>query len=382
MFRYLYYLLSLLLYIIFLPILLYKKTKQKYKNAIPARFFLKNNNFFKSESIWFHSCSMGETIALKPIIEHFDEVNLSVITNTGYEKAKEFSSNVKYLPYELFLPFWIKKQKALVVMEAELWYMLFLYAKINDTPTYLINARISDKSYKAYKKYSWFYKRIFKNIDKIFAQSNIDKIRLEELGASNIEVVGNIKLNNLPEITNKFQKQKEIIITAASTHQSEEKLIIEAWNKTIGKLIIVPRHPERFDEVFALIKVKFENTNTSYHRYTKQNDFSSDVVLIDCMGELNSIYEISDLVILGGSFIKSAGGHNPIEPAFFNTKLISGKTIFNQKSLYECVDNHYLINNDELKEYLEKIDELKNTSLGQKGDIQAIIEELKNINKR
>jgi 3-deoxy-D-manno-octulosonic-acid transferase len=322
---------------------------------------------------------MGETIALKPIIDRFDDVNLSVITNTGYEKAQEYSKNVRYLPYELFLPFWINKQKALVVMEAELWYLLFLYAKLNDTPTYLINARISDKSYKSYKKYSWFYKKIFKNIDKIFAQSIEDKQRLEQLGATNIEVIGNIKLNNLPTIKHKYKKPNSVIITAGSTHDSEEKLILESWDKSQGKLIIVPRHPERFDEVYALIQIQYQNTNVSYHRFSQQNNFESDIILIDIMGELNDIYEISDVVILGGSFIPNAGGHNPIEPAFFNTKLISGKTIFNQKSLFDSVKNHYLIDNNQLKEYLSNIKNLKNTSLGKKGDIDIIIDQLKQI---
>jgi 3-deoxy-D-manno-octulosonic-acid transferase len=383
MFKYLYFILSLLIYIFFLPILIYKKYKEKYIHSIPSRFFLKNNtNTFEKNNIWFHACSMGETIAIKPLIDVFDDVNISVITNTGYQTAKQYSQNVKYLPYELFLPFWIKKQKALVVMEAELWYFLFLYAKINNTPTYLINARISDKSYKAYKKYSWFYKKIFNNIDKIFAQSELDKERLEQLGATNIQVIGNIKLNNLPKVTKKYKKPNQTIITAASTHKSEEELIIKAWNKNNGKLIIVPRHPDRFEEVYLLIEKLYANTNTSYHKFSIQNNFNSDIILIDLMGELNCIYEISDLVILGGSFIKTAGGHNPIEPAFFKTKLISGKTIFNQKSLFDCVNNYYLINHDEIKTYINDIQNLDNSSIGKKGDIQQIITELKTLNKK
>jgi len=370
-------LLSLIIYILALPFLFLKSRQTKYQEAIPARFFLKNNKFFSQEKLWFHACSMGEVQALKSIIDELeDEVNISVITNTGKQKALSMTNNVRYLPYELFLPFWIKKQKALVVMEAELWYFMFLFARINKIPTYLINARISDKSYASYKKYTWFYKYIFSNIDKIFAQSIEDKKRLEELGASNIEVIGNIKLTNLPKVNKNIKKLDEVVITAGSTHESEEKLVLESWNKDLGKLIIVPRHPERFDEVYLLIENMFKNTNTSYHRYTNDDSLNSDIVLIDVMGELNNIYAISDVVILGGGFIKSAGGHNPIEPAFFNTKLISGKTIFNQKSLFECVNNYYLIEENELKSYLVKIDELKQTSLGQKGDISPILKEL------
>jgi len=257
--------------------------------------------------------------------------------------------------------------------------MMFLYAKINDTPTYLINARISDKSYNSYKKYAWFYKKIFANIDKVFAQSNIDKQRLEELGAKNIQVIGNIKLVNLPKITNKYEKQDDVVITAGSTHESEEELILNAWKKEYGKLVIVPRHPERFDSVYELIKQKYENTDISFHRFSNQDNFHSNIVLVDVMGELNNIYEISDLVILGGSFIKSAGGHNPIEPAFYNTKLISGKTIFNQKSLFECINEYKLINEDEIEYYMKNINELKNSSLGVKGDINPILKELEKL---
>lgn len=383
MFKYFYYLIALILYILAIPYLLFKIRTPKYSKAIPAKFFLQNNQKFDKNKIWFHACSMGETQALKPILENFskDELNISVITNTGFEKALSFTNNVRYLPFEIFLPFWITKQKILFVMEAELWYMLFLVASRKGAKTVLINARINDKSYKTYKKYRFFYKQLFKNVDKIFAQTEIDKKRLEELGAKNIEVIGNIKLANLPKISKELKKPDGVVITAGSTHKGEEKLILNAWNKTQGKLIIVPRHPERFDEVFDLIETHYENTQTTYHRYSNQNDFQSDIVLVDMMGELNNIYNISDVVILGGGFIKTAGGHNPIEPAFFNTVVISGKTIFNQKSLFECVNDYYLIKNNELQDYLNNIPSLKKASLGQAGNVEPILDEIKIIRK-
>ncbi len=379
MFKFIYFILALFIYILSIPYLLFKSRTKKYKDAIPAKFFLKNNPKLPPNKIWFHSCSMGETKALKPIFDKFekDDINLSVITNTGYEQGLEMGINVRYLPFEIFLPFWITKQKVLVVMEAELWYMLFLTAFSNGTKTILINARINDKSYKNYKKYSFFYKQIFKYINKIFAQSEIDKQRLEELGATNIEVVGNIKLASLPKITKELIKPDGIIITAGSTHEAEEEIILNAWDKLQGKLIIVPRHPERFDKVYDLIEKLYKNTDIAYHRYSKQEDFSSNIILIDVMGELNNIYAISDLVILGGGFIKTAGGHNPIEPAYFKTKLISGDIIFNQKALFDCVDNYYLIKENELKEYLNNIENLKVTSLATKGDINPIVEYIK-----
>lgn len=380
MFKYFYYLLALVIYILAIPYLLFKSRSDKYKEAIPAKFFLKNNPSFPEDKIWFHACSQGETTALKPILEKFDkeDINLSVITNTGFAKAKTYTENVRYLPFEIFLPFWITKQKVLLVMEAELWYMLFLVARTRGAKTVLINARINDKSYATYKKYSFLYKQIFKQIDKVFAQSAIDEQRLKELGASDIEVIGNLKLANLPKITKNLEKPKGIVITAGSTHSKEEALILDAWDVSMGKLIIVPRHPERFDEVYTLIETYYKNNNITYHRYSKQANFNSDIVLVDMMGELNNIYAISDVVILGGGFIETAGGHNPIEPAFFGVKLISGKTIFNQKALFECVENYKLIENDELTEVLKNLDQLQPAKIGIQGNIEPIIKYIQN----
>jgi 3-deoxy-D-manno-octulosonic-acid transferase len=377
MFTFLYYLLALILHILAIPFLLYKARNKKYKDAIPAKFFLKNNPNFKDENIWFHTCSMGETRAIKPILDEFDEVNLSVITNTGYEEALKYSQNVRYLPFETLIPFWITKQKMLVVMEAELWYLMFLFAKTKGTKTVLINARISDKSYESYKKVSFLYKRIFQNIDKVFAQNEIDKKRLEELGASNVEVIGNIKLANLPKVTFEYKKPNCQVVTAGSTHESEEEIIFHAWDKSMGKLIIVPRHPERFDVVSDLLDNFVTQKGLTYHRWSEVQDFSSDIILVDVMGELNNIYNISDVVILGGGFIKTAGGHNPIEPAYFGCKLISGDIIFNQKSLFECVENGYLIQENELSEYLKNIENLKPARLGKSGNIEPIIQYIK-----
>lgn len=379
LFYFIYYVLAVIVYIIAIPILLLKLRNKKYQIAIPAKFFLRKNPKFENENkIWFHTCSMGETKAIRPLIDEFKDCNLSVITNTGYDEAISTNRSTRYLPYEIFLPFWINRQKALVVMEAELWYILFLFAKRKGAKTYLINARISDKSYNSYKRMSWFYKYIFKNIDKIYAQSEIDKKRLEELGGKSIEVIGNIKLAQLPKITKEYKKPNSTLITAGSSHEKEEELILKAYKKEHGKLVIVPRHPERFDKVYELIKSHCKINDLSHHRFSQKESFDSDIILIDKMGELNNIYAISDVVILCGAFEK-IGGHNPVEPAYFGCKLISGKHIFNQKSLFDCINNYYIIQNDELEKYLDDIKKLKKPVLAKAGSIKPILKELKNV---
>jgi len=370
-----------LIYIILLPLLIFKLKNLKYKVAIPSKFFLKNNPSFKKKGVWFHACSMGEVKAIKPLVEQLkdkEDINISVITNTGFNEAKTLSENVRYLPFEIFLPFWITKQKALFVMEAELWYMLFLLAKSKGAKIFLINGRISNKSYKSYKKFSFFYKRIFKNVHKVFAQTKVDKERLLELGAKNIEVIGNIKLAQLPKVTKEYKKCDDILITAASTHKYEEQLILNSFKRKFGKLAIAPRHPERFEKVHNLIKNYINKENLTYHRFSQKEDFSSDIILIDKIGQLNNIYSISDAVILGGAF-ENIGGHNPIEPAYFGCKLISGKKIFNQYSLFECIKNYKLIENDELGEVLENIKKLEKSTLIAKLNLESIMEELNHI---
>jgi 3-deoxy-D-manno-octulosonic-acid transferase len=382
LFTILYYILASILYIFSTPLLILLCFKSKYRQSIPSRYFLKNNSPFKQDSIWFHTCSMGETKAIKPIIDEFKNeninINISVVTNTGFNEALKYSSNVKFLPYEIFLPFWIKKQKILIVLEAELWYMLFLYAKIKKTKTILINARISDNSYSSYKKFSWFYKYIFNKIDKIYSQSIEDKKRLESIGAKNIEVIGNIKLTQLPKINKILEKTDDFFITAASTHKKEEKLILESYDKKYGKLIIVPRHKERFNSVDSIIKNFIKNKNISYHRYSKQNNFKSNIVLFDTIGELSNLFAISDAVILGGAFEK-IGGHNPIEPAFFNCRIISGEYYFNQKSLFDCVINYKIVKKEDLRNIMKNIKDIEKSKLTKIGNIDKIVSEIKKV---
>ena len=181
-----------MLYLIALPLLIYLSFKSKYKDSIPARFFLfKNPKFSLADGIWFHVCSLGEARALKPIVNRLKDkdIKITTITHTGFAEAKKYGVEVRYLPYEMFLPFWIKKQKAVVILEAEFWYMLVLIAKLNGSKVIFLNARISDKSVDKYLKMSWFYRRILENVDILYAQSEVDKNRFLALGAKNIEVI-------------------------------------------------------------------------------------------------------------------------------------------------------------------------------------------------
>ncbi len=366
-----YFLFAFFIYILALPFLVFLLFKKKYRRSIPARFFLYKNPPFKQNSYWFHACSYGETKALKPVVEAFEKVNISVITDTGFEAAKEYeNADVRFLPYEIFLPFWIKKCKTLVVMEAELWYMLFFIAKRRCNKTVLLNARISDKSFPKYIKFRWFYKKIFENIDMVLAQSETDRQRLMKLGAKNVKITGNIKTYFNPSVTREFVHTKPLLVVA-STHEGEEKMILSRIDFEKYQVAVVPRHPQRFDEVYKIMKKFGDPVRFSEKCKDNAKCIMDDFMLIDKMGELVNLYASADAVILGGSFVDNVGGHNPIEAAFFNVPILSGKYYFNQKVLFDEVEGIEICTVSELE---EKLKNLKHAKIRKKADIKKIID--------
>lgn len=367
----------MLLYALALPFLLLTSLMQKYRYSIPARFFLYNNPPFKDEGgVHFHACSLGETRALKPIIDEIKNSKITTITQTGQAEALKYGIEARYLPYEIFLPFWLKRSDLLVVMEAEFWYLLFLVAKLKGARVVLLNARISERSFARYKKFAWVYSKIFSLVDLAFVQSSEDEQRFRSLGLKGEVVVsGNIKLATKVSRSKEYAKPEREVIVAASTHEGEEELILKAFVEykkvSDALLFVVPRHPERFERVYELCK----KTDLSVSRFSKSRDFATDIVLVDAMGELNNIYAISDVAILGGAFRDDVGGHNPLEPAEFGCKIVTGKHFFHQKELFKYVANVEVVDSDEILPALKSKKE--SSFVTQSCDLAPIIERLK-----
>lgn len=373
-----YYILALIAWLLGAIFLFFVSFKKKYRRSIPARFFLINNPKFKSSKIHFHACSFGEIMALKPIFEIFDDKAISVITDTGFSEASKITSNSRFLPFEIFLPFWLKRSKILVIFEAELWLMLVFLAKLRGSRVILINARISDRSHKRYEKFSFLYREIFKRIDAVYAQSSTDKERLIGLGAKNVIIVGNIKSAFLPIPGKKYEKPKERVIVLASTHANEECLLLNGLNLSKNdKLIIAPRHPERFDEVAKFLQRWADDRDFSFSRFSHSRNLSAKINLVDVLGELVNIYAISDIVVLCGSFEPNIGGHNPMECAQFEPVLISGEYIFNQKSLFDMIDGVKFIKADELNTVLSS--KQQRCKIVKKADISAIVDDIRSV---
>jgi 3-deoxy-D-manno-octulosonic-acid transferase len=384
-FFFLYSILSFLLYFVALPFLLLFFFKSKYKESLPARFFLWHNKPLKSDGIWFHSCSFGEAKAINVLVEQFpkESLRMSTTTYTGFKVIKEYTKESRYLPFEPLLFGWIKPQKALVVMEAEFWYLLFALAQSRGAKTLLINARMSDRSFPKYQKIGWLYREIFKHIDEVYAQTPKDKERLEALGAKNVTVTGNIKLAKLTGASRKIEKPSDLVVCGASTHEGEEALILEAFvalKKEHPKavLLLVPRHPERFDKVAQMMQTIAAQQQWSMQRYSDVEALQSDIVLIDTLGELVNMYAISDIVILGGAF-EPIGGHNAAEAAQFGCKIISGEHYFNQKDIFDAIEGIAVVEASNLSKRLLQHGLIKPTKIKNKSDITPIVESIKSV---
>lgn len=385
-FSILYYVLSVLLYTIAMPLLVFLLFKAKYKESIPSRFFLfKNPKFTMKDGIWFHVCSLGEARALKPLLTLLKDkdIKITTVTHTGQAEAKKYGFETRYLPYEMFLPFWAKKQKVLVVLEAEFWYMLFAVMRAKGTRIILLNARISEKSAKKYLQMAWFYKKMLSKVEIIYAQSEADKNRFIALGARNIEVIGNIKLAGEIKKNKEYAKPDVEVIVAGSTHESEEESVLKAFveyrKQVKAKLIVVPRHPERFDHVYELMHQYASIHQLSLSRFSKDDSFSTDMILLDAMGELNNIYAISDIAIVGGAFKEGIGGHNPLEPAHFGCKIITGKHFHDQKELYKYVHHVQYVERDAIHKALIASKDLPPSMVEETINLEKVINKIKEI---
>ena len=384
-FFFLYSLFSFIIYIIALPFLLLYSLKTKYRNSIPSRFFLWNNRPLRADGIWFHSCSFGEAKAIKPLVDALPSecLRMTTTTHTGLKAIHEYSEESRYLPFESLLFFWLKPQKALVVMEAEFWYLLFALAKSRGAKTLLINARMSDRSFPKYQKIAWLYRHIFKHIDEVYAQTPLDKERLESLGAKNVVVTGNIKLSSLPKVSKMLKKPSGLVLCGASTHENEEEIILEAFlalrkEEKEVKLLLVPRHPERFDKIVKMVESVCKEHQLTMQRYSDNEVIQSDITVVDVLGELVNIYAISDMVILGGAF-EPIGGHNAAEAAQFGCKIISGKHYFNQKDIFDAIEGITIVESSNLTRRVLQHGLIKPAKIKSKSDISAIIESLKSV---
>jgi 3-deoxy-D-manno-octulosonic-acid transferase len=303
--------------------------------------------------IWLHCVSVGETEAARPLVrallDRFPSYRLVVSTTTvtGQQIARDAfgreAAAVFYFPIDWV---WTVRRvlrtlqpAAVLIMETELWPNLLRECRARTIPVALVNGRISITSFRRYKLVRPFISRVLDNISIALMQSEQDASRIRELGipAERVQMPGNLKFDSAEGVIDDgttanirerfgFDGVQRLIV-AASTHAPEELVVIDAFKQIKSsqpklRLLIAPRHPERFDEVASLLK----ESGLKWARRSDQAkvaDRDSEVVLLDTIGELRAVYSLADVAFVGGS-IAAQGGHNVLEPAARGVCVVTG----------------------------------------------------------
>lgn len=347
-----YFIYSILLvvgFILMMPLFLMRR--EKYAAGFSER--LGNYQTFKQDSrpvIWLHCVSVGETNAARPLVDQLlanfpnHRLIVSTTTRTGQELAqnifKDKTVAIFYFPFDW--KFSVRRAlehfrpSVVLMMETEIWPRFFREADRFGAKIAIVNGRLSERSFRRYSRVKPLIREVLGVVDLALMQDETDAQRIKELGMNtdDVSVTGNIKFDHsIDEVENtrttELQKrfaidQKRLLIVAASTHPKEEEWIIEAieGHERDFRLLIAPRHPERFDDVAALIR----ETTYSFARRAdevSEADTEADIILLDSIGELRSVYPLADIVFVGGSLIPH-GGQSILEPAAVGKAIVTG----------------------------------------------------------
>ncbi len=318
--------------------------------------------------IWVHSVSAGETIATAPLVEALLQrddtpVLVTTMTPTGSEQVHRLlGGRVQhcYAPYdfgfavERFLD--RTRPRAVILMETEIWPNLVLAARRRKIPVMLLNARLSERSARGYRRVSWLVRRVLPAFTAIGCQSEAHRQRFIDLGADPacITTLGNIKfdLALAESIDHKAQEMGRLchaldrpILMAASTHPGEERQVIEAYRALTESMpnlymILAPRHPHRVTELTTLLT----SDGFAVSRFSQiqvpasdPGQPKADILIIDQMGVLLPCYRLAHIAFVGVSLVPH-GGHNPIEPAALGTPIVTGPHNFNFAQVHDALE--------------------------------------------
>ena len=332
--------------------------------------------------IWLHCVSVGEFNAAKPLIDKIflkfplHQIVISTTTITGSECVKNhYKRRVIHCFFPFDVPFivnsFLKKIKpiACILLETEIWPNLITKLKYQNIPVMLVNARLSDRSFKKYNKFSpKLVSSTLNSLSIICSQNESSSKRFISLGASrkNIIITGNLKFDsNEPNNLKTIQALKNItgdrkIVAFASTREGEELQIIKSYlalkSKFNALLLIIPRHPERFNKVFNMAN---ENgLNVKRRSLADHCEKDTDMLIGDSMGEMMSYYSISDIAFIGGSLTNN-GGQNMLEAASLSKPIIFGPSVFNFEEISKrFLDDGSAIQVSSAEELMQTISEL------------------------
>lgn len=320
----------------------------------------------KGPIVWLHCVSVGESQAARPLVQGIRKrfpdhtIVVSTITLTGQKLAREIfkseASRVFYFPFDMR---WTVRRaldainpSAVLIMETEIWPVFLHECQERRIPVAIVNGRLSQQSFRRYLWIRGFLERVLQGLSLAVMQTQEDAQRIRALGvhSEQVFVSGSLKFDAggmapshslIGELRQRFKLANAApLIVAASTHAPEERLILEAFQQTRAssapkpRLLLAPRHPERFQEVASLL----EKSGLTWRRRTSlaiPADEDCDVILLDTIGELSAIYALGSVVFVGGSIAKS-GGHNILEPAAVGAAIITGAHTHNFETIVKA----------------------------------------------
>ncbi len=326
---------------------------------------------YPTGGVVIHAVSVGETMAAAPLIEALlkkgNTIILTHMTPTGLACGKRlFEERVihLYLPYDY--SFAIKrfldvfKPKQVIVMETEWWPNLYREVHARNIPLYIVNARLSEKSFKGYQRWQWFFKSVLACVTHVCAQAKNDAERLIALGVpkEKITITGNLKCDT--DVPQSLKETAEVLrhslndrpaFAATSTHENEEEIVLDAFKILLQQyphalLILVPRHPERFDAVYELcVSEDFRVRRRSAGDVITPE---THIYLGDTMGEVLAYYGAVSVGFIGGSLVP-VGGHNVLEAAQMDCAILTGPFLHNFKTVTDALlsrDAMAVVNDD------------------------------------
>jgi 3-deoxy-D-manno-octulosonic-acid transferase len=306
--------------------------------------------------IWIHAVSLGETRAVAALVRRLKALThppcilLSTSTETGHNEGKRHASDADY---HVFLPFdfsyvikpivYAAAPDLVVLTETDFWYHFQKFSKKQGASLMLINGKISERSYKRLLRLPFLSKRLLHPIDYFCLQNEFYLERFVNLGISKekLKVTGNLKLDADLETCDSQALKNELgichgpVFALGSTHFPEESMWIAAlkqiWKKYPSlKVLLAPRHPERFQEIANLLAAE----DIAFSFWSKTRSLShAKILLVDVMGVLKKCYQVCDFVFVGGSFTPKIGGHNLMEPVFYGKPVLFGPCTHSQSDL-------------------------------------------------
>jgi 3-deoxy-D-manno-octulosonic-acid transferase len=316
------------------------------RRAVKARL---GKDFPKVEGpcVWIHGVSLGETKAVTPLARKFKQ-NLIVTssTDTGLAEAKRAFPDAQhaYLPFDFSYvvgPIMRRtRPEMLILCEGDLWYRLLKEAKRVGAKTALVNGKISERSAERHRKFPALGRHLFPLLDLVCVQSEEHRKRFAGLGVES-EVTGNLKFDGMGTGEMDLSRLKQwagdsFVVTLGSTHDPEEQQLMEALRPLFDeldlKVLLVPRHPQRFDRVASRLR----ELEIPFSRYTEE-EWNERVLLVDTIGVLRGCYRISHVALVAGSWTARVGGHNILEPLMEGAACLFGPHMHTQRELESLV---------------------------------------------